>query len=480
MTIGDATPGATIYYTTNGSTPTTSSPIYAGPIAVSGNETVAAIAVATGYPTSAAGTAAYTINTTPAATPTFSPGAGIYTSSQTVTIGDTTPGATIYYTTNGSTPTTSSQVYTGPITVSGNETVAAIAAATGYPTSPVGAAAYTINTTPAATPTFSPGAGTYTSSQSVTIGDATPGATIYYTTNGSTPTTSSQVYAGPITVPGNETVAAIAAATGYPTSAVGAAAYTINTTPAATPTFSPGAGIYTSSQTVTIGDTTPGATIYYTTNGSTPTTSSQVYTGPITVSGNETVAAVAVASGYPTSAVGAAAYTMTVATPSFSVAVSPGALSLAAGHSGTVTVMVTPQNSFSSPLTLSCTGLPSGVSYSFSPATVTPAGGVASTALTITTSTSTPALRRSQSPLLPGSALAVALCFFARKRRRGLQMLMLALAAIGLSVCSGCGSNVNSKYQAATKVTTSTVTIIATSGSTQLTTTFTLALEEVE
>jgi hypothetical protein len=320
VTIATTTPSATIYYTTDGSTPTTSSAVYSGPITVSSTETLQAIAVVSGYSTSAVGKAAYTINL-PAAAPTFSPAAGTYSSAQTVAIGTATPSATIYYTTNGSTPTTSSQVYSGPITVSATETVEAIAVASGYSTSATGSAAYTINL-PAATPTFSPAAGTYSSAQTVTIGTATPSATIYYTTNGSTPTTGSAVYSGPITVSSTETVEAIAAATGYSTSSAGSATYTINLTQAATPTFSPVAGTYSSAQTVMIGTTTPSATIYYTTNGSTPTTSSAVYSGPITVSSTETLQAIAVASGYSTSAAGSAAYTITsaAATPAFSPA----------------------------------------------------------------------------------------------------------------------------------------------------------------
>ena len=80
----------------------------------------------------------------------------------------------------------------------------------------------------AATPTFSPAAGTYSSAQSVTLSDATSGATIYYTTNGSTPTASSTKYTGPITVSSTETLQAIAVATGDTNSAVASAAYTID------------------------------------------------------------------------------------------------------------------------------------------------------------------------------------------------------------------------------------------------------------
>jgi hypothetical protein len=492
VTISTTTPSATIYYTTNRSTPTTGSAVYSGPITVSATETVEAIAVASGYSTSATGSATYTIKLTQAATPTFSPAAGTYSSAQAVTISSATPGATIYYTTNGFTPTTNSMVYSGPITVSSTETVEAIAVATGYSTSAAGSATYTIKLKQAATPTFSPGAGTYSSAQTVTVSTTTPSATIYYTTNGSTPTTGSAVYSGPITVSATETVEAIAVASGYSTSAIGSATYTINLAQAATPTFSPGAGTYSSAQTVTISTTTPGATIYYTTNGSTPTTNSTVYSGPITVSATETVEAIAVAAGSSIiesiatatvnssqSAVGSAAYTMILPTPSFSVAVSPGSLAVTAGQSGTTTVLVTPQNSFAATVSFSCSGLPSGASCSFSPATVIPSGGVASTTLTVTTSTTDAALHRNPSPLFPGSVLAVTLCCFGWKKRRGLQLLPLVLIALGLSLCIGCGAivGVRSTSQATTQATSSTVTVIATGGSLQPTASFTLTVQ---
>jgi N-acetylneuraminic acid mutarotase len=305
VTISDATPDAVIYYTTDGTKPTTNSSVYSSAITVSSSEKLKAIAIASGYPASAIKAAAYVI-AEPTPTPTFSVAAGTYITDQTVTISDATAGAIIYYTIDGSTPTTSSTVYSGPITISSSQTLEAIAIANGYTSSAVASAVYTI-TPPAATPTFSVAAGTYTSAQTVMISDATAGATIYYTIDGSTPTTSSTVYSGPITISSSQTLEAIAIANGYTSSAVASAVYTI-TPPAATPTFSVAAGTYTSAQTVTISDATAGATIYYTTDGTAPTTSSIPYTGAITVTSTETINAIAVASGYTTSAVASAGY----------------------------------------------------------------------------------------------------------------------------------------------------------------------------
>src|SRR3989441_51383 len=131
------------------------------------------------------------------ATPTFTPAGGTYTGSVTVSISDATSGATIHYTTDGSTPTTSSAVYTGALTLTQTTTLNAMAAASGMTDSAVASATYTIQQQQqVATPTFSPGGGTYTGSVTVTISDATSGAAIHYTTDGSTPTTSSPVYGG--------------------------------------------------------------------------------------------------------------------------------------------------------------------------------------------------------------------------------------------------------------------------------------------
>jgi hypothetical protein len=162
-----------------------------------------------------------------AATPIFGLAPGIYTSPQSLSISDSSSGTTVYYTTDGSTPTTSSAVYTGPILVSTNTTISAIAAGGGLSASAVARGTYTIQSA-APAPSFNPVPGTYASAQSVRISDAVAGATIYYTRDGSTPTTSSTVYTGPIAVSATTTLNAIAAGAGFTSSPVARGAYTIS------------------------------------------------------------------------------------------------------------------------------------------------------------------------------------------------------------------------------------------------------------
>jgi len=140
-----------------------------------------------------------------------------------------------------------------------------------------------------AAPKFSPEAGTYTTAQTVTI-TAGEGATIYYTLDGSEPTTASSVYSAPISVANSTTINAIAVKD-EKTSAVATAAYVIK--PAA-PTASLATGTqveYATTVTLTAAD---GLTIYYTTDGTDPTTDASAYTEPIAIKDNITLKAIAV------------------------------------------------------------------------------------------------------------------------------------------------------------------------------------------
>lgn len=120
--------------------------------------------------------------------PTFSPAPGTYANAQSVTINDSLSGATIYYTTDGTTPTTSSTVYSGPITVSATETIEAIATqpASGYSASPTTSGTYAITNGPFIT-NVSPAPATVGTSVTITggnFGSTTQGGTSAVTFNG--------------------------------------------------------------------------------------------------------------------------------------------------------------------------------------------------------------------------------------------------------------------------------------------------------
>src|SRR5262249_21919934 len=98
------------------------------------------------------------------------------------------------------------------------------------------------------------------------------------------------------------------------------------------PTFAPPPTIYTSAQTVTISDASPNSTIYYTTDGTTPSPgagTTQIYAGPITISTTTDLKAVALASGLTLSPVASGLYTIS----------GPGTINFSAGFSTAQTVM---------------------------------------------------------------------------------------------------------------------------------------------
>lgn len=314
LTLSSSTPGAEIYFTTNGSTPTTASTKYVGAISISHGQTIRAIAVAPGTLNSLVSSETYVIGSVSA--PVFTPGTTDIIGTQNVTIASSTPGASIHYTTDGTTPTESSPKYSTPITVGSNLTIKAFATAAGMTSSGITSATYTVTAAP---PAFTPTGGVYATAQNVVLSSATPNAKFYYTTDGKTPTpTTGTLYNGPISVPAGLTLKAIATATGAATSQVSLATYVVGT--AGLPSFSPGSGPYTGTQTVSITSSTTGAAIHFTTNNSTPTTNSPKYSGPIAVTVNQTVKAIAVAAGMSNSEVASATYAITASAPTFSPA----------------------------------------------------------------------------------------------------------------------------------------------------------------
>ena len=196
---------ATIYYTVDGSTPTTGSPSLAnsGTINVSATTTLKFFGIdAAGNAEGPVHSQTYTIDSVAPVT-TAAPVGGLYNSAKSVTL-TTSETATIYYTIDGTTPTTSSSVYSTPLNIAATTTLKFFAKDAAGNSETVKTETYTIDTA-APTTTPSPVGGTYSSSQNVTL---TPNetATIYYTIDGTTPTTSSSVYSTPLNIAATTTL----------------------------------------------------------------------------------------------------------------------------------------------------------------------------------------------------------------------------------------------------------------------------------
>ncbi len=287
VSITTATPGATIHYTTDGTTPTTSSTLYTGASEELGGKHIKAIAVKDNMINSDIGEGTVDIK---CATPVIS--FNNITSMVTITCG--TEGSAIHYTTDNSEPTPTSTAYNAPFSVTSPTTVKAIATHEDLDPSVVAE----LDISQVATPTIQ-----NNGSNAVSITTTTVGSTIHYTTDGTTPTTSSAVYTEPLqeNISG-VTIKAIAVKEGMITSLVGSGAVTLQ---CATPVIKRSGN---DGFTISCSFPASGVTIYYTTDGATPTTSnSSISPGAIVPCTLPiTVKAMAVATNYDNSDVSTA------------------------------------------------------------------------------------------------------------------------------------------------------------------------------
>jgi alpha-tubulin suppressor-like RCC1 family protein len=251
------------------------------------------------------------------ATPVFSgAGPGTYGSPRTIVITSATPGATVRYTTNGATPTESDPVVPGGgVLVDRSMTLSARAFLTGSPASYVTSATYAMNVD---VPSATPGYGTYTSPQTVTLSTTSPGADLRYTLDGSEPTIASPLYTTPLLISTGLTLNVKGFRDGWTLSGTRSVTYTFNFGTLDAPTMTPVGGTYTSDQTVTL-TAQSGAQIRYTTNGITPSSSSTLYASPLTINATTTLKARAFRPDWTASGTTTGVYTMQVATPTLSI-----------------------------------------------------------------------------------------------------------------------------------------------------------------
>jgi glucose/arabinose dehydrogenase len=260
----------------------------------------------------------------PAIAPTISPGTGTYELPQSISLSSPTPGAIIYYTTTGNNPVIGAgftRIYTGPFQANQTMTIRAMAVVP-FSTSAISAANLTINNPSVVnTPDIRPRTGTFSTLQTVTITCATPGAVIYFTTNGNVPRLDipnffTRLYTGPFQVSSTTTIRALATKAGASNSPVSVAFLSFPTPAVVGPVvYSPAPGSFSGSLAIAMSTNPPDAQIWYTTNGNNPRLDipnvfTRLYSTPVNISTSTFFRAVGVKAGLANGPITPASYTV--------------------------------------------------------------------------------------------------------------------------------------------------------------------------
>lgn len=272
LSITTDAPGASIYYTTNGSTPTSSSTKYTGNISITASMTVKSIVVWHGQASGVSSTYVHFVK---------DPVITINSAGYVFITGD----GYIHYTKDGSTPTSNSPIFSGGFLAPHGTVIKAMGIANGVNSNVV--------TKTVVVNMQAPRVSVYQANGEVTLTPLTTdaGSVTRYTVDGTEPTeTNGTTYTGLFFLRNGQTMRAV----------------TILSTVRSTETTQPWAAaplISGVGRTVTIDSQLADATVYYTTNGTNPTTSSASFLskGSFTVSGGITVKAMTVFKGYQSS-----------------------------------------------------------------------------------------------------------------------------------------------------------------------------------
>jgi len=277
----DVVPVNSVYrYTTDGTDPVTSSPVFprvgSVTLAPPAGSTNVILKVLGTSPDAMAGTIVSNNFGFYVAPIAININGGTFTNNVGVTNTTLTAGVTIRYEINGSDPTESSPVWTdGSWGTTG--TLAVRGFRSGFAPSAVTKVVFTFVV---ATPVVAPDSGTFDNVTSFTAATGTADAVIRYTTNGSEPTEVSDVYSGPVAVnsnqavPGSRVIRVKAFKAGYLNSDEVSRTYTLT---AGTPSIDVAGGSFTNNVAVNISTTTAGAALHYTTDGTVPTDASPLW-----------------------------------------------------------------------------------------------------------------------------------------------------------------------------------------------------------